>query len=151
MAETLVQTKTGTANSPKPEWVDYKEVERFEKCLNRSYIRRDKRNSTEFFYKVIGMHPTQPAVIFKPGEDSVMPGNDSFMINFEVQKFYRNKLVDSVVRDPSSPNNKTSVKVNQQVAQHEEKNGVFVLVDADASFFKDARQFLKEFELDAIE
>lgn len=152
MATTEKEMGTAIASPEQTQWCSLEECEKFEKCIGRNYTRKDKKDSKKFFYKVIGLHPTQPAVNFKPTQENIeLPSSDSFLIAFEVQKYHRNKYVASKVRDAQNPQVSTDIQVNQQVDAHEMRNGKWICVDPTASFFRDARDFLKEFEVDSTE
>lgn len=154
-AETLTPTRTGTANvaSPKHEWVGIQEAERLQKCLLKNYVKKnDKEDAKTFFYKVIDMHPYQPATNYKPKADNFeLPSTEDFLIRFGIQKYYRNKFTKTTVRDQQNPQISSDAQVNQQVDSHVLKDGRWVCVDKTASFFKDAREFLSEFEIDSTE
>ena len=141
MPETLTQPAVEQA---KPQWVKPEDIEKFEKMIFKTYTKKgDKTDSKKFFYKIIGLHPTVPG--------GVVASTDECQIAFEVQKYFRNKFTETTVRDAQNPQASSKEKVNLQVDAHEMRNGKWILVDPEASFFMDAKEFKEKFELDTTE
>jgi hypothetical protein len=148
MPETSTQSKTGTGvASPEPtkiKWCSMEEAERFEKMLLKNYIKKgDDKDSKKFFYKIIGSHPTVPS--------GAIGNTEEFLLVFEVQKYWRNKFTSTTVRDPQNPQVSNEAKINLQVDSHELRDGRWVCVDPEASFFMDAREFKEKFVPDTME
>jgi hypothetical protein len=111
----------------------------YEKFLFRRYVRRDGRGNSDFFYKIMGMHPYQPG--------GVVCSTEETLLQFEVQKFYRDKFTEATTR-PDEGSNAVKVKTNAKVEQHVMRNDRWICVDKEASFFLDVAQFEKEFVAD---
>ncbi len=139
---TETQEKTGTVASPeptKPEWVSLEQAEKLTKQIGKRFVKKDDaKDAKKFFYKIIGMHKNIPA--------GFNHSTDEFLISYEVQKYHRNKMVKSKKRDEGG--NQFDAEENLQVDGHEMKEGIWVCVDQTASFFKDSKDFSKEFESD---
>ena len=140
--ETLEKPKSGTAAaSPEQEhkWVSIEEAENLERFIFKNYVRKnDEKDNKKFYYKILGMHPYQPAGLITESENQ--------MYKFEVQKYHRNKTGKFKRRDEQG--NEREVTDNIQVDAHEFRNGKWILVDSTASFFIDTTKFKEEFQLD---
>lgn len=136
----------GTAPDETIKWVTSKEAEEFDRMMFKNYVRVDPKSRTpvkdskDYFYKIIGSHPSSPADRTTTDEE--------FLIVFEVQKFYRNKTRKARV-NRGGGDQWDEVEQNEPVKSHTQNaKGNWILVDGDASFMCEARKFKQEFAPD---
>jgi hypothetical protein len=104
-----------------------KDVEKYETLLEHArFVRKDDtKDAKKYFYRIMSLHPR-----------SLGLSPEDFVCQFNVQKFYRDDFkIDTI--------NGQKVRKNKQVAQMDEDGQ---LLDAYASFFMDAPEFLEKFE-----
>lgn len=150
MNETMATPTRGTGAAvpkpQKPQWVTPEEAEKYEEMLGKNFVRINERSegeSKEYFYQVIGVFPYHNLA----GNGVPAPNTLQHLVNVQVQKFYRNKKDE---KKAVIAGQEKMVKVNRQVEWVElDKLGNARVLDADASFDMDARDFLKEFKADA--
>lgn len=154
MTETLEQpTKTANVINEVP--TSPAEMEKYEKYIDRTFIRANEKgeelnvcnptgeklekSKDKFIYRVDGMFMRYF------GYGNVSQG----VMRFQVQKLYKNKFVEVTSK---FKNSNVAKKVNQQVMSHEtiidriSGLNTVSLVDADASFAIDAKDFEKNFK-----
>lgn len=127
----------------KIEFVTKEEAERFDKMMTKTYVRLvngKPYKPKEFIYRIIGSHPYEPAgIVSQVGK---------FLMGFEVQKFYRKKMV---TKNTQIGGELKPQKDNEKVEQHAFNNdfGVWECTDEDANRFIDCRKFEQEFQVDS--
>lgn len=146
----ITQPKTGTGNAgPETEkinWVSLEDAEKLTKYIGRQFIKRDDAaDAKKFFYKVLDIFAYQPSA----KDPQYLPSTDQQLYKFNVQKYYRNKMVKVSKRDGNG--DKVEVQANQPVDSHESRGGVFVCVDPWAFFPMDTVKFLAAFAPDTME
>jgi len=125
----------------KIQWTTPKEMEQYERMLDKNFVKVDDKGepdskSKKFFYTLTGMHPYCPK--------GVTASADNFKVAFQVQKFHRNEFVEV---NQQTPQGVRSSKRNKQCFKHElNDSGNWVVVDEDADFHMDAKEFLKKFK-----
>jgi hypothetical protein len=139
---------TGQPEDDNIKWVTPKEAQRFVSMVGRQYIKRQPKDGKlpaeqdpkDYIYKIIHVNPYEK-LSMKPG------GIGDFLMQFQVQKYYRNKTRKAKV-DPTTD---LEADVNVEVVGHEQQPmGDFVLVDSDAFRSIDCRQFDQEFMPDNL-
>jgi hypothetical protein len=124
-------------------WVTPKEAEKFVSMVGRTYVRRfgkddkipDNQDPKEYVYKIIHVNPYTR--ISHPDE-----GPTKFLMQFQVQKCYRNKS-RKVKSDPKSD---LVSEIKLEVRGHEADGmGTLHLVDPDAFKSVDAFDFDKQY------
>lgn len=126
-------TRTGNAKAvPEPieekiQFTTPEEMEKFEGLLDKSFVRADGTDKN-FIWKIVSMHPAQPA-----GSEYL---GDDFVVQFGIQKFDKTKVrIDD----------KNGTKVRYPTAvQAWDENGR--CLDPWANKFIDANEFLKKFK-----
>ena len=146
----ITQSKTGTGNAgPETErinWVSLEDAEKLTKHIGRRFVKRDdEKDAKKYFYQVLDIFAYQPSA----KDPTMLPSTDQQMYKFNIQKYYRNKLVKVTRRDESL--NQLEVQANQPVDSHESRGGNFVCVDPWASFPMDSAKFLAAYEVDTTE
>ena len=126
-------------------WVTPEEAEKYEAMINRQFIRKRELNEGDngtYFYRITSMCP------YVPG--GVVCQTHQHLVLFQVQKYYRNKME---TRKRFEPGKKTplEVKENVEVQWIETARmdmGTPRVLDADASFQMESREFEKVFVRD---
>ena len=162
MPETSIETETGTANPPKRgpgrppsqpaaqpptekiEWVTREESERLETLIGKNFIRKvenPKAPAKKYYYQVISACPYLPS--------GTMAMKNQSLVNFNIQKFHRNKFVKKNMMVAGSQVEQDMNEAAQWV-ETDPKTGDSEVVDNDANFFCDSRQFEAEFKRDDV-
>jgi len=130
---------------PNPEninWVGPEESERLETIIEKHFVRKTELKSGDnkkYYYEVQGAHPYVPAGVVTTSKQS--------LVLLDVQKFYRNKFAskNSVV---GGIQKEVKVNIAAEWVATDPKTGDYEVVDADASFQIDSREFEKLFVRD---
>ena len=127
-----------------PNWVTPDEAELYERMLFKPYVRRSelkKGDNDKFFYQIVSLCPYVPA--------GIMSQTHQHLVQFEIQKFHRDQTITRNVFDDNrkAPREVTS---NAEVkwVEIDQKTGNSRVIDADASFTIDSREFDKVFVRD---
>src|ERR1017187_2960427 len=120
-------TKTGNGSPvPEPErinWVSIEDAEKLQRYIGRQFVRKDNpKDSKLYFYKVIDIFAYQPSA----KDPNMLPSTEQQLYKFNVQKYYRNKMVKVSRRDDKG--DKIEVQANQPVDGHENRGGNFVCI-----------------------
>jgi hypothetical protein len=147
MINTATETAGGTAtvpkiNTPKIEWVTREESERLDTLIGKDFVRKKERiegESKKYFYRVISACPSAPG--------GVMTSTKESLVNFSIQKFHRKKFVK---RKTMIGGAQSEEQVNEpaQWVEIDKKTGDSEVIDPDANFMMDSRQFEAEFKRD---
>ena len=162
MPDTLTEEATGTVkrgpgrppSSPAaiaqpetklPDWVSPEEAESYEQMLFKPYVRKTEKvegESKKFFYQIVSMHPYVPKAI-------EVTATHQHLVSFEIQKFYRDKTIkrNEFVENRKAPKEVTTA-LEVPWVEINPKDGTSRVLDADATFNMDSRQFIKEFQRD---
>ncbi len=156
MTATAEATKPGTASTASPmqdepiKWITAQEAEKFEKMLYKTYVKLGKDGnpipeSSEFFYRITGMHPRVPGIV----GTVPMASENQFLLTFEVQKFYRDRKRAVNTRESISGAVHEAEDFMPVDKWQMASNGNWKVVCEDGNFFKDVREFCKEFAPDS--
>ena len=119
------------------QWVTESEATELDKMLFKSFVKKGEKGK-EFFYRIIGSHPFVPA--------NIMTKSNQSLVKFEVRKYHRNEFVTSKRREGGIEHEEQSNKPVDWVTIDDMGNGK--MLDEDASFFMEAREFQGKFERD---
>ena len=163
MLETIESTETGTGNLPKrgpgrppnqpaihipvsdtPDWVTPEEAEKYESMMFKPYKRKvelKKGDGDKYFYQIVSMCPYVPS--------GIVSQTHQHLVTFEIQKFHRKDFIERNVFDDNRKQPRV-VKENAEVqwVSVNPKDGNARVLDEDASFQIDSREFEKVFVRD---
>ena len=145
MAEIPNRNTQGNANAVPEEikWVTEEEAEVLDKLLFKSFNRKDGKDKSKFFYKVVGSHPFVPT---HHNGEMITTATGNNLIRFEVRKFYRNEFIEVKRREAGVEHEEKVNKPVEWVEVDDMGNGR--VLDKDANFFMEAREFQVKFERD---
>jgi hypothetical protein len=127
---------------PEIKWVSKEESERLDKLIGKDFVRKVERpdaKSRDFFYRVISACPYVPR--------GVLTNKTQSMVTFNLQKFHRNRFV---TKNAIVGGKQTSIQENEsaQWVRQDPETGDFEVIDPDANFAMDSREFEQNFKRD---
>lgn len=127
---------------PDIQWVTKEESERLDKLIGKDFVRKVERStakSKDYFYRVISACPYVPK--------GILTNKTQSCVTFNIQKFHRNKFV---TKNAIVGGKQTSIQENEsaQWVSQDSETGDFEVIDPDANFSRDSREFEAEFKRD---